>query len=172
MSKGTLKMDPSKVEAILNWSAPKIGIEVRSFHGLAQFYRKFVRNFSGICTPVLETIKGGLKTKFKWTEATEKAFQTLKQEVATKPILLLPTFDKLFTIECDASGVAVGGVLSQEGRPMALFSEKLNEAKKKYSTYDLELYALVQSLKKWRHYLLPKEFVVFTDNHALSYINT
>lgn len=67
----------------------------------------------------------------------------LKQEVATKPILLLPTFNKLFTLECDASGIAVGGVLSQEGRPMAFFSEKLNEAKKKYSTYDLELYALV-----------------------------
>lgn len=96
----------------------------------------------------------------------------LKQEVATKPILLLPTFDKLFTLECDASGIAVGGVLSQEGRPMAFFSKKLNEEKKKYSAYDLELYALVQSLKKWRHYLLPKEFVVFTDNQALSYINT
>lgn len=68
VSKGTLKMDPSKVEAILNWHAPRIGTEVRSFHDLAQFYRKFVRNFSGICVPVLDTIKGGLKTKFKWTE--------------------------------------------------------------------------------------------------------
>ena len=96
----------------------------------------------------------------------------MKKEVATQPILLLPSFDKLFTVECDASGVAVGGVLSQEGRPIAFFSEKINEAKQKYSTYDLELYALVQSLRKWRHYLLPKEFVVFTDNQALSYINT
>ena len=105
-----------------------------------------------------------METKFKWTEVEEKAFQTLKQEVATKPIFLLPTFDKLFTIECDASNVVVGGVLSQEGRLVAFFSEKLNEAKKKYSAYDLELYALVQSLKKWRHYLLPKEFFIFTNN--------
>ena len=92
--------------------------------------------------------QGWPKKKFKWTEAAGKAFQTLKQEVATKSILLLPTFDKLFTIKCDVSNIVVGGVLSQEGRPVAFFSEKLNEAKKKYLAYDLELYALVQSLKK------------------------
>ena len=134
-------MDPRKVEAILDWPTPRIGTEVRSFHGLAQFYRNFVRKFSGICAPILDTIKGGLKKKFKSTEAVEKAFQILKQEVATKPILVLPTFDKLFTIECNARNVVVGGVLSLEGRPMAFFSEKINDAKKKYSTYDVELYA-------------------------------
>ena len=77
----------------------------------------------------------------------------------------------MFTIECDASNRAIGGVLSQEGKPVAFFSEKLNEAKQKYSTYDLEMYALIQSLRKWRHYLLPKEFVLYTDNHALSFLN-
>lgn len=77
----------------------------------------------------------------------------------------------MFTVECDASQRAIGAVLSQEGNPITLFSEKLNEAKQKYSTYDLELHAMVQALKKWHHYLLPKEFVVFTDNHALSFLN-
>ena len=84
----------------------------------------------------------------------------------------LPSFEKLFTLECDASGLAIGGVLSQEGRPIAFYSEKLNEAKKRYSSYDLELYDLVKCLRKWRQDFLPKDFVVFTDNQALSYINT
>ena len=75
-------------------------------------------------------------------------------------------------VECDANKIVVGEVLSQEGRPMEFFSERLNEAKIRYSTYDLELYALVQALKKWRCYLLPKEFVVFTNNQALSFINS
>ena len=92
--------------------------------------------------------------------------------MAIQHILLLPSFDKLFTLECDESGITIGGVLSKEGRNISFFSENLNEAKKKYSSYDLELQALVQSLRKCRHYLLPKEFLVFTDNQALSYINT
>lgn len=87
-------------------------------------------------------------------------------------MLILPSFDKLFTIECDASNIVVGAVLSQDNIPVAFFSEKLNDAKKKYSSYDLELYALVQALRKWIHYLLPKEFVVYTDNQALSFLNS
>ena len=74
-------------------------------------------------------------------------------------------------METDASGEAFGVVLSQEQRPIAYFSEKLNDAKKKYSSYDKEFYAIVQALKKWRHYLLPKEFILYSDNHALQFIN-
>lgn len=113
-----------------------------------------------------------MKSKFKWTLEEEKSFEMLKKQVATQHVLQFPSFEKNITIECDASGLAVGGVLSQEGRPITFFSEKLNEAKKKYSFYDLEIYALVQSLKKWRNYLLPKEFSVFIDNKTLNYINT
>lgn len=125
-----------------------------------------------ICAPILNTIKGGQKCRFIWTTEANEAFELLKQKVAHQPVLAFPNFNKVFQIECDAGNIAIGGVLSQEDRPIAFFSEKLNEAKQKYSSYDLEMYALVQSLKKWRHYLLPKEFIVYTNNQALSFINS
>lgn len=91
----------------------------------------------------------------------------LKEKITERPILALPDFSKLFSVRCDASGYAVGGVLSQNDKPVTYFSEKLNEAKHKYSTYDKEFYAVIQALKKWRHYLMPAEFVLYSDNHAL-----
>ena len=96
----------------------------------------------------------------------------LKKKVSEQPILSLPDFNKVFQVECDASKVAIGAVLSEEGKLVAFSSEKLNETKHKYSSYDLEMYALVEALKRWRYYLLPKEFVVYTDNQALSFLNS
>ena len=116
--------------------------------------------------------KGGQKCKFFRIVEANKAFELLKKKEAQQPVLTFPNFSKVFQIECDASKIAIGGVLSQEYRPIEFFREKLNEAKHKYSSYDLEMYALFQSLKKWRHYLLPKEFIVYIDNQALSFINS
>ena len=150
-------MDLDKVQAILNWLVPRNAYEVRSFHGLASFYRKFIKNLIQICAPLIDTFKGS-KQPFKWTKAVDKIFKLLKKKITEKPILALPSFDKVFQVETDASGTTVGAVLSQEQRPVAYFSEKLNEAKQKYSSYDKELYVGVQALKKWRHYLMPREF--------------
>ena len=94
----------------------------------------------------------------------------MKKRVTEQPILALPDFQKPFQVRSDASGEAIGAVLNQEDKPIAYFSEKLNEDKNKYSSYDKEFYAVFQSLKKWRHYLFPKEFVLYSDNHALQYI--
>ena len=94
----------------------------------------------------------------------------MKQKVIEFPVLALPDFNKVFQVECDASGNAIGVVLSQEGKFVAFFSENLNDAKRKYSMYDQEFYAIVKALKKWRHYLIPKEFVLYTNHKALQYL--
>lgn len=92
----------------------------------------------------------------------------LKKKIIEEPILALPSFEKVFQVETDGSEVTTGVVLSQEQGPIAYFSEsKMNDAKKKYSSYDKEFYAIVQALQKWRHYLFPKEFILYSDNHTL-----
>nr|KAJ0194330.1 hypothetical protein LSAT_V11C800427110 [Lactuca sativa] len=95
-----------------------------------------------------------LRKIFQWTPAATIAFQELKQSITSAPVLALPDFQKTFQVECNASMFGIGGVLSQEGRPIAFFSEKLCDAKVKYSTYDKEFYAIIRSLEFWRHYLL------------------
>nr|GFB52548.1 putative mitochondrial protein [Tanacetum cinerariifolium] len=113
-------------------------------------------------------MKGG---RFTWTSEAAKAFDILKARVTEAPVLALPNFDKVFQVECDASGVGIGGVLSQNQLPIAFFSEKLNDERRNYSTCDKELYAIVCSLDTWRHYLLSNEFVMFSDHAALKFIN-
>jgi hypothetical protein len=94
----------------------------------------------------------------------------LKRKITEQPVLVLPDFQKTFQVKCDASGFAIGAVLSQEDRMIVYFSEKLNEAKLKYSTHDKEFYAIIQALKKWRHYLIMKDFFLYSDNHALQFV--
>ena len=166
-SKG-VQVDMEKVRAIQEWPTPKSVTEVRSFHGLASFYRRFVKDFSTLAAPLNEVLKKNVG--FKWGEKQEEAFNVLKQKLTNAPILALPNFQKSFEIECDASNVGIGAVLMQEGHPIAYFSEKLSGPTLNYSTYDKELYALVRALKTWQHYLYPKEFVIHSDHESLKYI--
>ncbi|GJW59663.1 putative CCCH-type zinc finger family protein [Tanacetum coccineum] len=100
-----------------------------------------------------------------------KAFDILKAKVTEAPVLALLNFNEVFQVECDASRVGIGGVLSQNQRPITFFSEKLNDARRKYSAYDKEFYVIVCSLDTWRHYLLSNDFVLFSDHEALKFIN-
>ncbi|XP_071933817.1 uncharacterized protein [Coffea arabica] len=163
-----MKVDDQKVKAIQEWPTPRSVGDVRSFHGLAGFYRRFVRDFSTIAAPLTELIKKN--ENFHWGDSQEQAFRALKHKLTHAPVLALPDFSKTFEIDCDASGIGVGAVLNQGGRPIAYFSEKLNGAALNYSTYDKELYALIRALQVWQHYLRPKEFVIHTDHESLKYL--
>ncbi|KAJ9536652.1 hypothetical protein OSB04_un000201 [Centaurea solstitialis] len=163
-----ISVDEEKVKAIQDWPTPKNVSEVRSFHGLASFYRRFVKNFSTLASPLTKVIKKNVG--FKWGKEQEQAFEQLKFQLTHAPLLSLPNFDKTFEIECDASGVGIGAVLMQEGKPLAYFSEKLNGATLNYPTYDKEMYALVRALKTWQHYLWAKEFVIHSDHESLKFL--
>ncbi|XP_035542985.1 uncharacterized protein LOC118346088, partial [Juglans regia] len=163
-----IEVDEEKVKAIQEWSTPTTVSQVRSFHGLASFYRRFVRDFSSLAAPLTEVIKKNVP--FKWGKEQEKAFSLIKEKLTNAPLLVLPNFAKTFEIECDASGIGIGAVLMQEGRPIAYFSEKLSGAALNYPTYDKEMYALVRALENWQHYLWPKEFVIHTDHESLKHL--
>ncbi|KAH9763304.1 hypothetical protein KPL70_001120 [Citrus sinensis] len=163
-----IEVDEEKVKAIKEWPTPKSVSEVRSFHGLASFYRRFVKDFSTLVAPLTEIVKKHVG--FKWGSEQERAFNLIMEKLVSAPLLALPDFTKTFEIECDASGIGIRTVLMQEGRPIAYFSEKLSGAALNYPTYDKEMYALVRALETWQHYLLPKEFVIHTDHESLKHL--
>ena len=169
VSEKGLSVDPAKVSAIKTWPEPHTITKARSFHGLASFYRRFVPQFSAIMAPLTNCIREG---GFIWTPAATTAFNIIKDKLSSAPILALPDFTAVFELHCDASKSGIGAVLSQRNRPIAFFSEKISGARFRYSTYDIEFYAIVQAIKHWRHYLFHKEFVLYTDHDALKHLST
>ncbi|KAL5604587.1 uncharacterized protein BROUX77_004773 [Berkeleyomyces rouxiae] len=169
-------MDPAKVAAVREWEAPRTVKGVQSFLGFANFYRRFIRDFSRICTPLFELTK---KTQsFVWSSECEAAFHTLKDLFCSEPIL--KHFDYLLdtVIETDASDRVISAVMSQyhptdKGlllHPVAYFSQKMNPAQCNYGVGDKELLAIVESLKSWRFMVesLEKPVLVLTDHRNLA----
>ncbi|GJY60871.1 putative reverse transcriptase domain-containing protein [Tanacetum coccineum] len=140
-----IHVDPSKIEAVKNWKAPRTPTEVRSFLGLAGYYRRFIENFSKIAKS-LTILTQKCKT-FDWGEEQELAFQTLKDKLCNAPVLALPDGPEDFVVYCDTSGIGLGCVLMQRGKVIAYASRQLKIHEKNYTTHDLELGAVVFALK-------------------------
>jgi hypothetical protein len=157
-------VDPEKVETASNWRQPTNVSEIRSFHGLAGYYRRFIEGFSKIARPMTELLKK-LK-KFTWTEICERSFQELKRRLTTTLVLTLLDIQWDFVIYSDASRQGLGCVLMQDGKVVTYVSRQLKPHEQNYSTHDLEFAAIVHALKIWRHYLIGNKYEIYTDTRA------
>jgi hypothetical protein len=166
---------PDKVDAVGKAPRPETKRQVKSFLGLAGFYRKFIPNFSAIAAPLSDLTKKGLANKVRWTDAQEIAFLTLKKCLTSKPILKLPDVHGKFVLRTDASDRGVGAVLLQEedGQtlPVAYASRKLLPREQVLSTIEKECLAVVWAVQKFQRYVYGKEFVIETDHQPLTYLN-
>ena len=163
-------VDPRKIEAIVNWEQPKNVSKIRSFLGLAGYYRRFVKHFSLIAAPLTRLTKKSVM--YEWDEKCEQSFQELKNRLITAPVLVLPTVGVGYVVFSDASRKRLGCVLMQNGRIIAYASCQLKKHETNYPTHDLELAAMVFTIKIWRHYLYVETCKIFTDHTSLKYLLT
>ncbi|KAL0539868.1 hypothetical protein IC582_024089 [Cucumis melo] len=170
VSKAGVSVDPAKIEAVTGWTRPSTVSEVRSFLGLAGYYRRFVENFSRIATPLTQLTRKG--APFVWSKACEDSFQNLKQKLVTASVLTVPDGSGSFMIYSDASKKGLGCVLMQQGKVVAYASRQLKSHEQNYPTHDLELAAVVFALKIWRHYLYGEKIQIFTDHKSFKYFFT
>ena len=177
VGKGQVKPDEAKVTAIKNFATPTTKKTLKSFLGLAGYYRKFVRDFSTIAAPLTTLTKKDVPKKLPWTDVHQRSFQTLKDALTTASTLVTPDPNREFILQTDASTTGVGAVLSQEDsqgvlRPVAYYSRKLLERETKYSITELECLAIVNATKHFDVYLLGNRFTIETDHAALKFLSS
>ncbi|WVZ03423.1 hypothetical protein V8G54_024229 [Vigna mungo] len=159
----------SKIQAMLDWPPPSTIKALRGFLGLTGFYRRFIKGYATITSPLTALLK---KDVFLWTTEAQAAFDTLKKAMTEAPVLALPNFDLPFVLETDASGLAMGAVLMQEGHPIAFHNKLFCPKLMRSSTYVRELHAITAAVKKWRQYLLGHSFTILTDHRSLKELMT
>jgi hypothetical protein len=173
VSKDGIQPDPAKIGRLLAISTPTSATEIRSFIGLASYYRKFIPNLSGISKPLFDLTKKHVD--FVWTSECDHAFNSIKQLLTTAPVLALPDFNRSFKIHCDASNYSIGAVISQqfdEGeKPIAYASRILNSSEINYSTSEKELLAIVWSSKHFKQYIYGRDIEFYTDHKPLAVLN-
>ena len=168
MSASGVSVDPEKVEALMSWERPQSVFEIRSFLGLAGYYRRFIEDFSRIAAPLTRLTRK--EVKFDWDDRCEEAFQELKRRLTSAPILVVPDRGQGYTVYCDASRAGLECVSMQFRRVVAYGSRQLKNHEQNYPTHDMELAAVVFALKIWCYYLYGEEFEVYSDHKSLKYI--
>ncbi|XP_027351223.1 uncharacterized protein LOC113862333 [Abrus precatorius] len=163
-----IAVDPSKVEAMLQWERPKTATEIHSFVGLAGYYRRFIKGVAKIAAPLTWLTRRD--QPFVWTEECEQSFNELKHRLTSSPVLILPDTSRPFEVYYDASHQGLGCVLMQDKRVVAYASRQLRTHERNYPIHDLELAAVVFALKVWRHYLYGAQFDVYSDHKSLKYL--
>lgn len=175
VDKDGLHTNPEKVSAIQNLPIPKTYSDVKRIVGMASWYRRFIQNFSDLVAPLNNLIKGRKKgQKIQWTEDAEKAFEELKNRLSTAPVLANPDFTKIFTLQVDASNIALGCVLTQgegeEEKVIAYASRTLTKSEKNFTTTEKELLAVIFATNKFRSYIEGTRCKVITDHAALLWL--
>ncbi len=179
ISSGGVAMDEQKVRAVVNWPQPTTLKELQRFLGFANFYRRFIRNFSTVAGPMTSMVKKGTH-RLIWSSAAIAAFRSLKERFTTAPILHHPDPDLEFIVEVDASSTGIGAVLSQRQGdppklyPCAFFSRKLNPTEQNYDVGNRELLTMKAAFEEWRHWLegAKHSFTVLTDHRNLEYLKS
>lgn len=175
---GRLEADPGKIKTVAEWPVPISRKELQRFLGFANFYRRFIRDYSKVATPLTKLTS--TLTRFTWTSDANEAFNRLKSLFTSAPILIQPDPSRQFIVEVDASDTGVGAVLSQTTcpdnrlHPCAFFSRRLSPAERNYDVGNRELLAVKLALEEWRHWLEGSEqpFLVWTDHKNLAYIQS
>ncbi|GKV05138.1 hypothetical protein SLEP1_g17180 [Rubroshorea leprosula] len=166
VTKDGISVDPQKIKVVVDWKSPNSVVEVHSFLGLAGCYHQFVGDFSRIALPMTRLIRKD--TKFEWTLECEKSFLTIEEKLVTAPVLTLPINGEGFTIYSDASKKGLGCVLMYKDKVIAYASWQLKLYEENYLTHDLELAAMIFTLKIWMHYLYGETYENFTDQTRVS----
>ena len=168
VSKEGIRVDPNKIEVVVEWKPPRNVTEIHSFLGLAGYYRRFVKGFSMIVAPMTRLLQNDVK--FEWSEKFQRSFEKLKAFLTEAPVLTQATCGKEYVIFSDASLNGLGCVLMQEGKVVAYASRQLKPHEKNYPTHDLELPAIVFALKILRHHLYGEKCFIYIDHKSLKYL--
>ena len=170
-----IKPNPALVKAIIEFPQPRTFKELQSFLGLANYYRKFIKNYSNISLPLTDVLQHASNSRsVMFTNAMIQAFHALKQALTNDPCLKLPDLDGEYEVTIDASEdeATVGAVLTQYEHPIAFESKKLNPHQRNYPVHDKEMCAIMHALDRWRPFLLGRHFKVYTDHRSLVYLKT